>query len=333
MLPVSKASTRPARNAQGWQHSSRVQAHRLEYVHVHQPSSRIGSRLRHKQFRPTRCDSSPATNATARERCGARAGSAVKATDTPVDVEAYGKDANYDALADSIRELSEDVRERLGGTSVYLVGMMGSGKSTVGKLLAAALEYYFFDSDSLVEAHTQSSVQEIFEEEGEDAFREVETAVLQELAPFRDCIVATGGGAVTRRVNWGHMSHAVSVFLDGAPALLAARLVADGIESRPLVAAQEEDESGTEYDRTVKRLEGMMDERAKHYHVADMRVSLSQTPDAGDPNIGAAAAVVTYRILAQLKQRLVEKAEELEEKRLSTVTVSDNTSAATSPEE
>jgi hypothetical protein len=38
-----------------------------------------------------------------------------------------------------------------------------------------------------------------------------------------------------------------------------------------------------------------MDERAKHYHVADMRVSLSQTPDAGDPNIGAAAAVVTYR--------------------------------------
>lgn len=61
----------------------------------------------------------------------------------------------------------------------------------------------------------------------------------QELAPFRDCVVATGGGAVLRRTNWGHMSHAVSVWLDGPPPLLAARLVADGTESRPLVAGSE----------------------------------------------------------------------------------------------
>ncbi len=61
----------------------------------------------------------------------------------------------------------------------------------------------------------------------------------QELAPFRDCVVATGGGAVLQRTNWGHMSHAVSVWLDGPPPLLAARLVADGTASRPLVAQTE----------------------------------------------------------------------------------------------
>jgi len=48
--------------------------------------------------------------------------------------------------------LAAAVKEQLGGTSIYLVGMMGSGKSTVGKLLSAALGYYFFDSDSLVRA-------------------------------------------------------------------------------------------------------------------------------------------------------------------------------------
>lgn len=61
----------------------------------------------------------------------------------------------------------------------------------------------------------------------------------QELAPFRDCVVATGGGAVLQRTNWGHMSHAVSVWLDGPPPLLAARLIADGTASRPLVAKTE----------------------------------------------------------------------------------------------
>jgi shikimate kinase len=67
----------------------------------------------------------------------------------------------------------------------------------------------------------------------------VEYPLAQELAPFRDCVVATGGGAVLRPDNWGHMSHAVSVWLDGPPPLLAARLVADGTASRPLVAGSE----------------------------------------------------------------------------------------------
>ena len=61
----------------------------------------------------------------------------------------------------------------------------------------------------------------------------------QELAPFSRLVVATGGGVVTRKQNWGHMHHGVVVWLRGAPELLAARVVADGTASRPLVADAE----------------------------------------------------------------------------------------------
>lgn len=74
---------------------------------------------------------------------------------------------------------------------------------------------------------------------GKHCHNRVEHPPAQELAPFRDCVVATGGGAVLSQANWGHMSHAVSVWLDGPPPLLAARLVADGTASRPLVAGSE----------------------------------------------------------------------------------------------
>ena len=62
---------------------------------------------------------------------------------------------------------------------------------------------------------------------------------VQELAPFRNCVVATGGGAVLKRSNWGHMSHAVSIWLHGEPPLLAARVCADGKAGRPLALAPE----------------------------------------------------------------------------------------------
>ena len=59
---------------------------------------------------------------------------------------------------------------------------------------------------------------------------------LQELAPFKDCVIATGGGVPTRAVNWGHMQGGVSVWLNGPPSLLAHRVVGDGTETRPLLA-------------------------------------------------------------------------------------------------
>lgn len=75
--------------------------------------------------------------------------------------------------------LAEEVVELLQGTSIYLVGMMGSGKSTVGRLVGKALKYPLLDTDALIEQSTKSAISDIFAEEGEEAFRDLETDVLQ----------------------------------------------------------------------------------------------------------------------------------------------------------
>ena len=67
----------------------------------------------------------------------------------------------------------------LQGTSLYLVGMMGSGKSTVGRLVGQALKYSLLDTDKLIEQSSRATVSEIFAEEGEESFRDMETEVLQ----------------------------------------------------------------------------------------------------------------------------------------------------------
>jgi shikimate kinase len=79
-----------------------------------------------------------------------------------------------------------------------LVGMPGSGKSTVGRQLARRLGLPFFDSDHLIEQRLGCSIREYFAREGEAAFRDVEEQVLRELAQGPSAVVATGGGAVLR---------------------------------------------------------------------------------------------------------------------------------------
>lgn len=79
-----------------------------------------------------------------------------------------------------VQALAAEAKEALQGSSVYLVGMMGSGKSTVGKLVGKALGYCSFDTDSLIEQMAGGrSVAQIFAEEGEESFRAMETRVLQ----------------------------------------------------------------------------------------------------------------------------------------------------------
>lgn len=84
---------------------------------------------------------------------------------------------DFNALSDDVARLAADCVLKLDGVSLFLVGMMGSGKSTVGQLLAKTLKYCFFDSDDLIEQLSGKKIPEIFEEEGEAAFRELETQV------------------------------------------------------------------------------------------------------------------------------------------------------------
>jgi shikimate kinase len=85
--------------------------------------------------------------------------------------------------------------------NIFLVGMMGAGKTSVGKALARELGKSFFDSDHVIEARTGVRIPVIFELEGEAGFRAREAAVIEELTARHDVVLATGGGAVLSEAN------------------------------------------------------------------------------------------------------------------------------------
>ncbi|WP_226597680.1 shikimate kinase AroK [Marinobacter nauticus] len=97
---------------------------------------------------------------------------------------------------------------------VVLVGPMGAGKSTIGRLLAKELGYQFLDSDRIIEERCGANIPWIFDVEGEDGFRQRETAMLDELSGEAGTVLATGGGAVMRAENHGLLKkNAVVVYL------------------------------------------------------------------------------------------------------------------------
>jgi shikimate kinase len=85
--------------------------------------------------------------------------------------------------------------------NIYLVGPMGAGKSTIGRVLAAELHLSFRDSDKVIEDRTGADIPWIFDMEGEEGFRDRESAVLEELSRNKDTVIATGGGIILRQQN------------------------------------------------------------------------------------------------------------------------------------
>jgi shikimate kinase len=119
---------------------------------------------------------------------------------------------------------------------LVLVGTMGSGKTTVGTMLATQLHRPFFDSDEMIEASTGHTVREIFEADGEAAFRALETAALDTaLASAEPSVIAAAGGVVLSARNRAMLrdGRAAVVWLDVDPALLAERV--RGGTHRPLL--------------------------------------------------------------------------------------------------
>nr|GMD14527.1 shikimate kinase, chloroplastic [Ipomoea batatas] len=155
---------------------------------------------------------------------------------------------------------------------IYLSGMMGSGKTTVGRIIAEALGYSFFDCDTLIEqAVGGTSVAEIFKLHGEGFFRDNETEVLRKLSLMREVVVSTGGGAVVRSINWRYMHKGISVWLDVPVDALTRRISVVGTHSRPLL---HNESAGDIYAKTLKRLSTLLDERKDAYANAKARVCL-----------------------------------------------------------
>lgn len=126
--------------------------------------------------------------------------------------------------------------------NISLVGLMGSGKSTVGRILSATLKRPFFDSDEEIVNRTGATIPMIFEIEGETGFRDRETKAIQELSQKSQVIIATGGGAVLREENRAALkSCGLVVYLSTTPERLLVRTRYD--RNRPLL--QNPDPLGT----------------------------------------------------------------------------------------
>ncbi|MEB3326657.1 MAG: shikimate kinase [Synechococcus sp.] len=159
--------------------------------------------------------------------------------------------------------------QRLKGLNIYLVGMMGAGKSAVGRPLAQSLGYRFLDADEAIERVSGRSIAEIFASDGEAGFRDWETAVLGQIATWHSLVVATGGGVVTRPENWGSMRQGVVVWLDAPAPLLLERLRRDATP-RPLLTA----------GNPAERLAELLSLRQPLYGQADLRIR----QDGADPS-------------------------------------------------
>ena len=118
---------------------------------------------------------------------------------------------------------------------IFLVGFMGSGKSTVGQKLARRLGYSFIDMDARIEDEHGMSINEIFEKLGEKSFREMENELLGELTTLQDAVVSTGGGLPCIGDNMDLINRSgMSIYLRMEPAVLTNRL-SRGKSRRPLI--------------------------------------------------------------------------------------------------
>src|SRR5947209_19898987 len=88
-----------------------------------------------------------------------------------------------------------------GNKSIVLIGMMGAGKSSVGRCLQLRTKLALVDIDDIVASHFGTSIPEIFSKYGEQVFREIETQALREMAPAKQTLIATGGGIVVTKEN------------------------------------------------------------------------------------------------------------------------------------
>ena len=149
--------------------------------------------------------------------------------------------------------------------NVALVGFMGTGKSTVGNVLASMLHLRFVDTDALIEPRAGKRITEIFAKEGEARFREYESQVVRELEDLRGCVISTGGGLVVNPANMESLKkHALVVCLWASPESILQRV---GHQThRPLLQGS---------DR-LEKIKELLSKREPFYRQADVLLNCEQ---------------------------------------------------------
>ena len=145
----------------------------------------------------------------------------------------------------------------------YLIGMMGSGKTTIGNLLSNKLEHNFFDIDQIIEKNYKTTISNFFEIYGEEKFREIESSMLKKL---NGGIISCGGGIILNNDNISFMKdNGICILLKASTNTLKSRL--NGNNSRPLL---KQDEDKTKIDKIWRK------RREKSLYAADYEFNTDQ---------------------------------------------------------
>tara|TARA_R110000850_G_scaffold22504_28_gene66689 strand:- start:1106 stop:1660 length:555 start_codon:yes stop_codon:yes gene_type:complete len=147
--------------------------------------------------------------------------------------------------------------------NLILIGFMGTGKTTIGKQVAKSLGFRFVDTDQLISQKAGKSIPDIFEDEGEETFRELETDVLQGCAAAENQVIATGGGIVTKTTNHAILKQVgYVIWLQASPETIYDRVRRN--RNRPLLQTEDPE----------KTIRDLMEQRVGLYEAAqDMAVT------------------------------------------------------------
>lgn len=138
-------------------------------------------------------------------------------------------------------------------TRIILIGYMGAGKTTIGKVLAREMEMEFYDLDNYIEDRFHQKIPDIFAEKGEEGFREIEQKMLHEVVEFENVIISCGGGTPCFFDNMDYMnSRGDTFFLDAPPAVLKEHLKM-GKTVRPLIQGKSEEELMTYIEESLQK--------------------------------------------------------------------------------
>ena len=150
--------------------------------------------------------------------------------------------------------------------NIYLIGFSGTGKSLSGIRAAELLKLPFVDMDDLIEYRTKKSIPEIFKDDGEDAFRKIETDILRELSEKSSRVVSTGGGVPVRELNRQIMRNSgVIIHLTATPETIHKRLTTRQSRNRTLRPLLGD-------DAPEQRIANLLAERTEAYSCADRSI-------------------------------------------------------------
>ena len=156
------------------------------------------------------------------------------------------------------------------GKNIILTGFMGTGKTVVGRILAKKMKKEFIDTDKIIEEREQNRIVWIFQVKGEKYFRKKEEEVIEEVSQKKDCVIATGGGAIVNEKNYRNLKkNGIIICLTAKPEIILERT--SPIEDRPLLLNSED---------VISTIKELMKRREPYYSKADYTIDTSDlTPE------------------------------------------------------